>query len=125
LAWSSFIRAAKAIAEEGSFMGFDGSIPFAEKLDLALKVAASTPVAQRGSKAQLAPCVSLGLFYARASPALSAGAEPRQFMERFSDGSKSSRRAKKQTFSSTGILTCVLRSIIPGIAVGIPNSIKL
>jgi 2-methylisocitrate lyase-like PEP mutase family enzyme len=29
-AWSGFIRAAKAIAEEGSFTGFDGSIPFAE-----------------------------------------------------------------------------------------------
>jgi 2-methylisocitrate lyase-like PEP mutase family enzyme len=29
-AWSGFIHAAKAIAEEGSFTGFDGSIPFAE-----------------------------------------------------------------------------------------------
>jgi len=29
-AWSAFIRAAKEIAEEGAFTGFDGSIPFAE-----------------------------------------------------------------------------------------------
>jgi 2-methylisocitrate lyase-like PEP mutase family enzyme len=29
-AWTGFIRAAKAIAEEGSFAGFDGSVPFAE-----------------------------------------------------------------------------------------------
>ena len=29
-AWSAFIRAAKTIAEEGAFTGFDGSIPFAE-----------------------------------------------------------------------------------------------
>jgi len=29
-AWTSFIRTAKAIAEEGSFAGFDGNIPFAE-----------------------------------------------------------------------------------------------
>jgi len=29
-AWSAFIRAAKEIAEEGDFTGFDGSIPFAE-----------------------------------------------------------------------------------------------
>ena len=29
-AWGGFIRAAKAIAEEGSFAGFDGSAPFAE-----------------------------------------------------------------------------------------------
>jgi len=32
-AWSAFIRAATAIAEEGSFTGFDGSIPFAELND--------------------------------------------------------------------------------------------
>jgi DNA polymerase-4 len=30
VAWGSFIRAAKAIAEEGSFAGFDGATPFAE-----------------------------------------------------------------------------------------------
>jgi len=29
-AWGGFIRAAKAIAEEGSFAGFDGGAPFAE-----------------------------------------------------------------------------------------------
>ncbi len=29
-AWSGFIRAAKAIAEDGSFAGFDGSVSFAE-----------------------------------------------------------------------------------------------
>jgi 2-methylisocitrate lyase-like PEP mutase family enzyme len=29
-AWSGFIRAAKAIADEGAFTGFDGSIPFDE-----------------------------------------------------------------------------------------------
>jgi 2-methylisocitrate lyase-like PEP mutase family enzyme len=29
-AWSGFIRAAKAIAEEGAFTGFDGSVPVAE-----------------------------------------------------------------------------------------------
>jgi 2-methylisocitrate lyase-like PEP mutase family enzyme len=29
-AWSGFIRAARLIAEEGSFAGFDGAIPFAE-----------------------------------------------------------------------------------------------
>jgi len=29
-AWGGFIRAAKAIAEEGSFAGFEGSTPFAE-----------------------------------------------------------------------------------------------
>ena len=29
-AWTGFIRAAHAIAEEGSFRGFDGSVPFAE-----------------------------------------------------------------------------------------------
>ena len=29
-AWSGFIRAAKAIAQEGSFAGFDGSVSFAE-----------------------------------------------------------------------------------------------
>ena len=29
-AWSAFIRAAKTIAEEGAFTGFDGSISFAE-----------------------------------------------------------------------------------------------
>ena len=29
-AWSGFLRAAKTIAEEGSFAGFDGSVPFAE-----------------------------------------------------------------------------------------------
>lgn len=29
-AWGGFIRAAKAVAEEGSFAGFDGSVPFAE-----------------------------------------------------------------------------------------------
>lgn len=29
-AWGGFIRAAKAIAEEGSFAGFDGAAPFAE-----------------------------------------------------------------------------------------------
>ena len=29
-AWTGFIRAAKAIAEEGSFAGFDGSVPFSE-----------------------------------------------------------------------------------------------
>jgi 2-methylisocitrate lyase-like PEP mutase family enzyme len=29
-AWTGFIRAAKLIAEEGSFAGFDGSVPFAE-----------------------------------------------------------------------------------------------
>ena len=29
-AWTGFIRAAKAIASEGSFAGFDGSVPFAE-----------------------------------------------------------------------------------------------
>jgi 2-methylisocitrate lyase-like PEP mutase family enzyme len=32
-AWSGFINAAKAIAEEGSFTGFDGSIPFAKLND--------------------------------------------------------------------------------------------
>jgi 2-methylisocitrate lyase-like PEP mutase family enzyme len=32
-AWGSFIRAAKLIAEEGSFAGFDGSIPFSELND--------------------------------------------------------------------------------------------
>jgi 2-methylisocitrate lyase-like PEP mutase family enzyme len=32
-AWSGFIRAAEAIAEKGSFTGFDGSIPFAELND--------------------------------------------------------------------------------------------
>jgi 2-methylisocitrate lyase-like PEP mutase family enzyme len=30
VAWTGFIRAAKAIAEDGSFAGFDGSVPFAE-----------------------------------------------------------------------------------------------
>ena len=29
-AWGGFVRAAKAIAEEGSFAGFDGAAPFAE-----------------------------------------------------------------------------------------------
>ena len=29
-AWTGFIRAAHAIAEEGSFRGFDGTVPFAE-----------------------------------------------------------------------------------------------
>jgi 2-methylisocitrate lyase-like PEP mutase family enzyme len=29
-AWSAFIRAAKAIADEGSFEGFDSNVPFAE-----------------------------------------------------------------------------------------------
>ena len=29
-AWSGFLRAAKAIAEEGSFAGFDESVPYAE-----------------------------------------------------------------------------------------------
>jgi 2-methylisocitrate lyase-like PEP mutase family enzyme len=29
-AWSAFIRAATAMAEEGSFKGFEGSVPFAE-----------------------------------------------------------------------------------------------
>ena len=29
-AWTGFIRAAKLIAEEGSFTGFDGSVSFAE-----------------------------------------------------------------------------------------------
>ncbi len=29
-AWTGFVRAAKAIAEEGSFAGFDNNIPFAE-----------------------------------------------------------------------------------------------
>ena len=29
-AWTGFIRAAKAIADEGSFAGFDGSVPYAE-----------------------------------------------------------------------------------------------
>jgi 2-methylisocitrate lyase-like PEP mutase family enzyme len=29
-AWGAFIRAAKAIAEEGSFAGFDSAVPFAE-----------------------------------------------------------------------------------------------
>jgi 2-methylisocitrate lyase-like PEP mutase family enzyme len=29
-AWGGFVRAAKAIAEEGSFVGFDGAAPFAE-----------------------------------------------------------------------------------------------
>jgi len=29
-AWAGFIRAAKNIADEGSFSGFDGSVPFAE-----------------------------------------------------------------------------------------------
>jgi len=29
-AWSGFLHAAKTIAEEGSFAGFDGSVPFAE-----------------------------------------------------------------------------------------------
>jgi 2-methylisocitrate lyase-like PEP mutase family enzyme len=32
-AWSAFIRAAKAIADEGAFTGFDGSIPFADLND--------------------------------------------------------------------------------------------
>jgi 2-methylisocitrate lyase-like PEP mutase family enzyme len=29
-AWTGFIRAAKLIADEGSFAGFDGTVPFAE-----------------------------------------------------------------------------------------------
>jgi len=29
-AWTGFIRAAKLIAEEGSFAGFDGTVPYAE-----------------------------------------------------------------------------------------------
>jgi len=29
-AWTGFMRAAKLIADEGSFAGFDGSVPFAE-----------------------------------------------------------------------------------------------
>jgi 2-methylisocitrate lyase-like PEP mutase family enzyme len=29
-AWGGFIRAAKAIAEDGSFSGFDGCVPFPE-----------------------------------------------------------------------------------------------
>ena len=29
-AWTGFIRAAKAIAEEGSFAGFEGNVPFSE-----------------------------------------------------------------------------------------------
>jgi len=29
-AWTGFIRAAKTIAEEGSFAGFDGLMPFAD-----------------------------------------------------------------------------------------------
>lgn len=29
-AWSGFVRAARLIAEDGSFAGFDGMIPFAE-----------------------------------------------------------------------------------------------
>ncbi len=29
-AWTGFINAAKLIAGEGSFAGFDGSVPFAE-----------------------------------------------------------------------------------------------
>jgi 2-methylisocitrate lyase-like PEP mutase family enzyme len=29
-AWTGFIRAAKAIAEQGSFAGFDGAVPFSE-----------------------------------------------------------------------------------------------
>jgi 2-methylisocitrate lyase-like PEP mutase family enzyme len=32
-AWTGFIRAAKAIAEQGSFAGFDDSVPFAELND--------------------------------------------------------------------------------------------
>ena len=32
-AWTGFIRAAKLIAQEGSFAGFDGSIPFADLND--------------------------------------------------------------------------------------------
>ena len=29
-AWTGFIRAAELIAKEGSFSGFDGTVPFAE-----------------------------------------------------------------------------------------------
>ncbi len=38
-AWSGFVRAARTIAEEGSFAGFDGMIPFAELNDFFQKSA--------------------------------------------------------------------------------------
>jgi len=37
-AWTGFIRAAKLIAEQGSFAGFDGSVPFAELNEFFRKV---------------------------------------------------------------------------------------
>jgi 2-methylisocitrate lyase-like PEP mutase family enzyme len=42
-AWSGFLRAARAIADEGSFAGFDGMVPFAELNGFFQKIATKQP----------------------------------------------------------------------------------
>jgi 2-methylisocitrate lyase-like PEP mutase family enzyme len=42
-AWSGFVRAARAIADEGSFAGFDGMVPFAELNGFFHKIATKQP----------------------------------------------------------------------------------